>query len=249
MTAKLNQQWRLAARPEGDLKDGDLTWQEEPVPELNDGQFLVRSIYLSIDPTNRMWMSDAKGYLPPVAIGDVMRGGAIGVVEESRHDGFKAGDKVSGMLGWQRYAVSDGNGVSKLPEGMPVPLEAFMAVLNHIGATAYFGLLDIGQPKAGETVVVSTAAGAVGSLVGQIAKIKGCRAIGLTSTDEKCAWVKELGYDGVINYKTEDIPKRLKELCPDGIDVYFDNVGGKILDAALAQLNLRARVPTCGLIS
>lgn len=232
------------------FKDSDFEWAEAPVPELAEGRALVRNIYLSLDPTNRIWASEADGYMPAVKLGDVMRGSCLGVVEESKHRKFKPGDLVQGMLGWQKYAVTEGQGVVALPKGLPFPLESFMAVLNHIGATAYFGLLELGQPKQGETVVVSAAAGAVGSIVGQIAKIKGCRAVGIAGSDEKCSWlVEELGFDRAINRRTEDIGARLKELCPDGVDVYFDNVGGEILDTVLSRMNLHGRIPLCGLIS
>ncbi|WP_428265115.1 NADP-dependent oxidoreductase [Haliangium sp.] len=246
---RINQSWRLARRPVGPLREGDLSWHEEPVGELADGQVLTRVVYLSIDPTNRIWMSDMPQYMEPVQIGDVMRGMAVGVVEESKNPLFQAGDLVNGVLGWQRYAVSDGSDLTKLPP-VPVPFESFMTVLNHIGATAYFGLLEIGKPKAGETVVVSAAAGAVGSLVGQIAKIQGCRVVGIAGSEDKCRWITdELGFDAAIDYKREDVPTALDQHCPDGIDVYFDNVGGAILDAVLPRLNLFARVPLCGLIS
>lgn len=249
MTAKTNQQWRLASIPQGDIKSSDFEWREEPVPELQDGQFLARTIYLSIDPANRIWISGRRSYIDPVKVGDLMLGGTLSVVEESRHPDFAVGDLVSAAFGWQRYAISDGAGAMKLPT-LPVPLTTYMSVLNHIGATAYFGLVEIGQPKSGETVVVSGAAGAVGSLVGQIAKIHGCRVVGTAGSDEKCRWLTdELGFDGAINYKTEDVNARLQELCPDGIDVYFDNVGGEILDIVLTQINERARIPLCGLIS
>ena len=183
-----NRQWLIAARPEGLVKDSDFLWRETPVADLAEGQFLVRTIYLSLDPANRVWMNEAESYLPALGIGEVMRGGGIGVVEESRHAGFEKGDLVQGLFGWQEYSVSSGAGVNKLPKGLPVSLTAFLGLLGHIGLTAYFGLLDIGKPKAGETLVVSTAAGAVGSLVGQIGKIQGCRVIGIAGSDEKCSW-------------------------------------------------------------
>jgi NADPH-dependent curcumin reductase CurA len=247
---KTNHQWLIAARPEGLVKDSDFRWNEAPVPALEDGQVLVRSVYLSLDPTNRVWMNDTDSYLPALKLGDVMRGIGIGAVEESRHADFAAGDLVQGMLGWQQYDVLPGPALSKLPKGLPVPTTAFFGLLGHIGLTAYFGLLDICHPKPGETLVVSTAAGAVGSLVGQIGKIKGLRVVGLTGSDDKCRWIKdELGYDAAINYKTENVREALMRACPEGIDIYFDNVGGKILETVLDLINLRARISVCGMIS
>lgn len=246
----MNQQWLIAARPHGLVKESDFRLNEVGVAEPADGQILVRTVYLSLDPTNRVWMNEADSYLPALKLGDVMRGGGIGVVEESRHPGFDKGDIVQGLLGWQRYSISDGAGLAKLPKGLPVPMTAFFGLLGHIGLTAYFGLLDITQPKSGETLVVSTAAGAVGSLVGQIGKIKGCRVVGLTGSDEKCRWIKdELGFDAAINYKTENVYESLKRHCPQGIDIYFDNVGGAILEAVLNLINLKARISVCGMIS
>jgi NADPH-dependent curcumin reductase CurA len=244
-----NHQWLIAARPDGLVKESDFMWQESPTPSPGEGEVLVRSVYLSLDPTNRVWMNQAESYLPALAIGDLMRGVAIGVVEESKDSGFATGDLVQGLLGWQQYSVSPGATLNKLPKGLPVPMTAFFGLLGHIGLTAYFGLLDICQPKAGETLVVSTAAGAVGSLVGQIGKIKGCHVVGLTGSDEKCAWLKELGFDAAINYKTENVAESLQRHCPQGIDVYFDNVGGDILEAVLNLINLRARISVCGMIS
>ncbi|MGD9329291.1 MAG: NADP-dependent oxidoreductase, partial [Cyclobacteriaceae bacterium] len=192
----------------------------------------------------------AESYLPAVQIGEVMRGIAIGIVEDSRNPDFAVNDIVQGMLGWQEYLISDGTGLTVLPKGLPVPVTAHFGLFGHIGLSAYFGLLDIGKPKAGETLVVSAAAGAVGSLVGQIGKIIGCRVVGIAGTDEKCKWLTdELGFDAAINYKKESVFRRLKEHCPDGIDVYFDNVGGNILDTVLALINIHARIVTCGLIS
>ena len=244
-----NHQWLIADRPNGLVKESDFRWHESTVPSPGEGEVLVRSVYLSLDPTNRVWMNEAESYLPALAIGDVMRGGVIGVVEESRHSSFAKCDLVQGLLGWQQYSVSPGAALNKLPKGLPIPMTAFLGLLGHIGLTAYFGLLDICQPKAGETLVVSTAAGAVGSLVGQIGKIKGCRVVGLTGSDEKCAWLKELGYDAVINYKTENVMESLQRQCPKGIDIYFDNVGGDILEAVLNLISLRARISVCGMIS
>jgi NADPH-dependent curcumin reductase CurA len=220
------------------------------VPPLEEGQVLVRNLYLSVDPTNRAWVNDVDSYLPPVGIGEVMRGIAIGRVEQSRNSAFKEGSIVQGMLGWQEYALGNGEGLSLLPDNPSIPLTAYFGLFGHIGMTAYFGLLDIGKPQAGETLVVSAAAGATGSLVGQIGKIKGCRVVGIAGTDEKCRWItEELGFDAAINYKNESVSEGLKQHCPDGIDVYFENVGGKILDAVLAEINLRARIVLCGLIS
>ncbi|MDX2040205.1 MAG: NADP-dependent oxidoreductase [Acidobacteriota bacterium] len=249
MANRINHQWRLAARPEGLIKESDFTWTEEVVPELQDGQILVRNLYLSLDPTMRGWAS-RDTYLPAVPIGGVMRGGTIGVVEESRNANFKVGDHVSGLLGWQEYAITDGKGVNALPNLPGIPLTAHFGLFGHIGMTAYFGLLDIGHPKPGETLVVSAAAGAVGSLVGQIGKIKGCRVVGIAGADDKCKWlVDELGFDAAINYKTENVAAALKKHCPNGIDIDFENVGGEIMDAVLAQINFRARIALCGLIS
>lgn len=250
MTDRMNRQWRLAARPVGNFKDSDFRWTTEVVPELNDGELLVHNKYLSLDPTNRGWANETDTYLPAVRLGDVMRGGAIGEVEESRNPDYKPGDYVSGLFGWQEYAITNGAGLSKLPNMPGVPLTAYLGLFGHIGLTAYYGLLDVGQPKAEETLVVSAAAGAVGSLVGQIGKIVGCRVVGITGSDEKCRWLTEdLGFDETINYKKEKVSAGLKRTCPNGIDVDFENVGGEILDAILAQINIGARISLCGMIS
>ncbi|HKP84455.1 MAG TPA: NADP-dependent oxidoreductase [Blastocatellia bacterium] len=250
MSAKANRQWRLAARPVGMIKETDFQLTESPMPSPGDGEFLVRNIYLSLDPTNRGWVNNVDTYLPAVGIGDVMRGGSIGVVEQSRNARFPEGTIVSGLFGWQNYAVSDGQGVTALPRLPFVPLTAFLGLFGHIGLTAYYGLLDVGKPKAGETLVVSAAAGAVGSLVGQIGKIVGCRVVGIAGGEEKCRWItEELGFDAAIDYKAEPVLEGLKRHCPDGIDVDFENVGGEILDAVLSLINLKARISLCGLIS
>ena len=250
MKAKVNRQWRLAARPVGLIKESDFEWHEEPIPTLGEGKILIRNIYLSLDPANRGWVSDVKSYVPPVAIGEVMRGITIGVVEQSHQADFQAGDIVQGILGWQDYAITDGVGLTQLPKDPSLPLTVHLALFGIIGPTAYFGLLDIGKPEAGETLVVSAAAGAVGSLVGQIGKIKGCRVVGVAGSDEKCSWITEaLGFDAAINYKTEPVHQRLQKHCPDGIDVYFDCVGGEILDAVLDLINVSARIVICGMIS
>ena len=249
MTQPLNHQWRLVSRPAGSLQPSDFQWASSPLPDLGEGQLLIRVLHLSLDPTNRMWAA-ADTYLPAVPLGEVMRGVAIGVVHQSRHPGFPEGAHVQGLLGWQEYALSNGAGLTLLPEIPGLPLTAHFGLLGHIGMTAYFGLLDIGRPIAGETLVVSAAAGAVGSLVGQIGKIKGCHVVGIAGSDDKCQWItQELGFDAAINYKTEDVPARLRAHCPSGIDIDFENVGGSILEAILAQINLRARIVLCGLIA
>jgi hypothetical protein len=251
MSDTVNRQWRLKTRPSGDIDDDNLELVEAPMPVPGDGEVLVRTIYLSLDPTNRIWMSDMDQYMPPVEIGDVMRGGTIGQVINSTHPDFAAGDLVQGFWGWQEYAVLGPQGLrARLNKDDATPLTAYMGLLGAIGCTAYFGLLDVGQAKPGETVVVSAAAGAVGSVVGQIAKIKGCRVVGIAGSDDKCRWITEdLGFDAAINYKTENVLEALRGHCPDGIDVDFENVGGEILDAVLTLVNQNARIALCGLIS
>jgi hypothetical protein len=248
---ELNRQWRLAERPSGIVEDRCFRWGQEPVPTLSaDGEVLVRTLMLSMDPTQRGWIA-RDTYLPAVKIGEVMRGGAVGRVVQSRSADYAVGDLVMGMFGWQDYAVVKTGGPvppTKVPAG--VPLELAMSTLGLTGITAYFGLLEIGKPRAGETVVVSGAAGATGSVAGQIARIQGCRVVGIAGGKDKCDWlVKEARFDAAIDYKTEDVAARLRDLCPKGIDVYFDNVGGDILDAALANLALRGRVVLCGAIA
>jgi len=248
MSGALNHQVRLAARPVGLPKRSDWQFTETPVPEPRDGEVLAKVLYLSLDPAMRGWMNEGKSYIPPVAIDAVMRAGAAGRVVASKNSGFKEGDEVAGNFGVQQYAISDGKGVRKVDTKF-APLERYLGALGMPGMTAYFGLLDIGKPKPGETVVVSGAAGAVGAVVGQIAKIKGCRVVGIAGGADKCAYIKELGFDATIDYKAEDVKVGLKNHCPDGIHVYFDNVGGDILDAALARLAMRARIVICGAIS
>jgi NADPH-dependent curcumin reductase len=245
----VNHQVRLAARPVGLPTDSDWDHTEEPVAEPGDGEVLVKVLYLSLDPAMRGWMSDARSYLPPVGIGEVMRAGGAGQVVASRHPGLAEGDFVTGITGVQEYAVAHGGGLIKLDTSL-APLPVYLGALGMPGLTAYFGLLDIGRAQEGDTVVVSGAAGAVGSVVGQIAKLKGCRAVGIAGGEEKCRHVVEdLGFDAAIDYKAGDVSKPLRQSCPDGVDVYFDNVGGEILDAALAQLRRHARVVLCGAIS
>ncbi len=246
-----NRIWVLRQRPVGDVSEGDLELVEQPLGPLGEGQVRARTVYLSLDPTNRIWMSDMDAYMPPVGIGEPMRGGSIAMVTESRHDGFAPGDIVNtGLAHWADYNTLPGEALNKLPQLPGVPLTAYMGPLGATGMTAYFGLMDIGQPKPGETVVVSAAAGAVGSMVGQIAKIQGCRAVGIAGSDEKCRWLTEkAGFDGAINYKSEDVGAALDRHCPDGIDINFENVGGSIMDEVVARLNDFSRMPLCGLIS
>jgi len=255
MEQTINRQWRLVNHPRGLIKESDFSWHEEEIPLLKDGEVLVRNIYLSLDPANRGWINPANAphYVKPVSIGDVMRGICIGVIEESNITQFEKGEIVTGLFGWQDYFISDGKNLTSLslfPRPEDASLSIYLNVFGMIGLTAYFGLLDIGKPKEGETLVVSAAAGAVGSLVGQIGKLKGCRVIGIAGTAEKCNWMtKELGFDAAINYKIDSIRKRIKELCPNGVDIYFDNVGGEILDIVLGVINLNARIVICGMIS
>jgi NADPH-dependent curcumin reductase CurA len=250
MTTKQNRRWLLKSRPQGMVDASNFTWAEEPVPPPADGEVLVKNLMLSVDPTQRGWMA-RDTYLPAVAIGEVMRSVGLGRVEESKRDGFAVGDLVVGLVGWQDYALMGSKGaagLTKVPAGVPIPLA--MSALGLTGITAYFGLLEVGRPAAGETVVVSGAAGATGSAVGQIARIKGCRAIGIAGGKDKCAWLLEQArFEAAIDYKNENVGARLKELCPKGIDVYFDNVGVPMLDDALANLAMRGRIVLCGAIA
>ncbi len=246
---ELNAQWRLAARPVGLPKPSDWEYVEEPVAEPADGQFLVALEYLSLDPAMRGWMNEGRSYVPPVGIGEVMRAGGLGRVVQSSHPDYAVGDHVSGLFGVQRYAISDGTAVTRVDTTL-APAPVHLGVLGMTGLTAYFGLLDLGRPEPGQTVVVSGAAGAVGSVAGQIARIKGCRAIGIAGGPEKCEWLtEELGFDGAVDYKRGDLRAQLREHTPDGVDVYFDNVGGEILDEVLRRLARGARVVICGAIS
>lgn len=246
----VNHQFRLATRPEGMVRREDFDYVEEPVPELQDGQVLVKILYVSLDPAMRGWMNEGRSYVPPVALGEVMRAATAGRVVESKSTKLAAGDYVSGWLGVQEYAVCDESAVFEVNTDA-VPLPTYIGALGMPGMTAYFGLLEVGAPKEGETVVVSGAAGAVGSVVGQIAKLKGCRVVGIAGGPDKCKWiVDELGFDAAIDYKGgRDLNEALREQCPEGVDVYFDNVGGPILDAVLARLARGARVVICGAIS
>jgi NADPH-dependent curcumin reductase CurA len=245
----INHQFRLAARPVGLPKRSDWNYTEEPVREPGEGELLVKVLYISLDPAMRGWMNEGRSYIAPVGIGDVMRAGAVGRVIASKNASFAVGEHVVGSFGVQEYAISDGKGLTKVDPRL-VPLPVYIAALGMAGLTAYFGLLDVGQAKAEETVVVSGAAGAVGMVVGQIAKIKGCRAIGIAGGPQKCQFItKELGFDAAIDYKNEDVREALKKHCPKGVDVYFDNVGGDILDTVLTQIARHARIVLCGAIS
>ena len=245
-----NHQFLLALRPVGAIQRSDFEYAAAPVRTPAEGEVLIKLEYISLDPAMRGWMNASEdSYMPPVAIGEVMRAIAVGQVVESRHAGFAAGDYVTGLLGVQEYAISTGQGLTKVdPKLAPLPL--YLGALGMPGLTAYFGLLDVGQPKAGETVVVSGAAGAVGAVVGQIAKIKGARVVGIAGGADKCRYlVEQLGFDAAIDYKNEDVAEALRRHCPQGVDVYFDNVGGQILDAVLNRLALHARIVICGAIS
>lgn len=249
MTQLINKQFRLAARPIGRPKKTDWEYREDAVPDLQDGELLVQTKFISLDPAMRGWMNDARSYIAPVEIGAVMRAGAVGEVIASRHQKFSEGMHVVGSLGVQSHAVSDGSGLMAVDPKL-APLSLYLGALGMPGMTAYFGLLDVGQPKDGETVVVSGAAGAVGSVVGQIARIKGCKVVGIAGGPEKCNMLTEtLRFDAAIDYKSDDLRKGLKAACPNGIDVYFDNVGGDILDTVLTRINRGARIPICGAIS
>ncbi|WP_337041675.1 NADP-dependent oxidoreductase [Emticicia sp. 17c] len=244
-----NTRINLLARPIGNPAPECWEIEEVDIPEIEENQVLIQTQYLSIDPAMRGWMNEGKSYIRPVRIGEVMRALGAGIVVESKHPDFKAGDSVTATTGVQEYAVLNGKDVIKVDPAF-VPLPVYLGTLGMSGLTAYFGLLETGQPKAGETVVVSGAAGAVGSVVGQIAKIKGCRVVGIAGGEEKCKYaVEELGFDACVDYKTGDLRKNLKEACPDGVDVYFDNVGGEILDTVLTLINLKARIVICGAIS
>ncbi|CAG4908157.1 unnamed protein product [Acidocella sp. C78] len=249
MSQPESRQFRLIRRPVGLPKRDDFEYRVEPARKPDEGEIMVGVEYISLDPAMRGWMNEGKSYIKPVGLGEVMRAGAVGTIIESRAAGFAAGDVVTGPFGVQSVATIAAKDCLKVdPTLAPKPL--FISTLGMPGMTAYFGLLAVGEPKAGETVVVSAAAGAVGALVGQIAKIQGCRVVGIAGREDKCRYiVDELGFDAAIDYKSESVPERLRETCPDGIDVYFDNVGGQILDDCLARINLRARIVICGAIS
>jgi NADPH-dependent curcumin reductase CurA len=249
MVSVKNRRILLVNRPAGEPQESDFSLVEGPVPEPGTGQFLARTIYLSLDPYMRGRMRTGASYTQPAELNQVMVGGTVSQVIRSNHPGFAKDDFVLGFNGWQEYALSGGQSVRKIDPGMG-PLSNFLGVLGMPGMTAYVALLDIGRPRPRETVVVSAASGAVGSVVGQIAKIKGCRAVGIAGSDEKCAYVvKELGFDACLNRHTENLKEALARTCPSGIDVYYDNVAGPVLEAVLRHINLGARIPLVGLIS
>jgi NADPH-dependent curcumin reductase CurA len=244
----VNRQWVLAKRPHGMIQESDFSLREGKLPELLDGHALVRVLWLSFDPTQRGWMEDRPSYLPPVQIGEPMRAGAVGQVIESKAPNLKPGELVQGLFGWQDYVVAPGAMLAKLPAG--IQPTHILGVLGVTGLTAYFGMLDIGKPKAGETVVVSGAAGATGSVAGQIAKIHGARVVGIAGGAEKCRWLTASAhFDAAVDYKAGSVSERLGALCPKGIDVLFENVGGAVFEASLDHLALRARIALCGGIS
>lgn len=245
----MNKQLILSKRPIGMPAADTWTLETNPIPEAKDGEILIKTHYVSLDPAMRGWMNDAKSYIPPVQIGEVMRAGNIGEVVQSNHPNFEVGDIVTGWGGVQQYVATDGKGFYKVDTSL-APMPTYIGTLGMPGMTAYFGILEVGKIKEGDTVLISGAAGAVGGIAGQIAKIKGCRVIGIAGGPEKCRHlVEDLGFDGAIDYKNDNIYAGIKEHCPKGIDVYFDNVGGEILDAALARLRMHARIVICGAIS
>jgi len=245
----MNKQLILTKRPVG-LPDKD-TWtlREEAIPTIKEGEVLIRQDYISLDPAMRGWMNEGKSYIPPVGIGEVMRSGSVGEVIESQHPDYQVGDYMTGWGGVQQYIATNGENWYKVDPSI-APLTTFMGTLGMPGMTAYFGILEVGKIKEGDIVLVSGAAGAVGSVVGQIAKIKGCHVVGIAGGPEKCKYiVEELGFDAAIDYKNEDLKSAVRKACPKGIDVYFDNVGGEMLDVALACLRMHARIAICGAIS
>ncbi len=245
-----NRVCKLVKRPPPGLVKPDIfAIEDAPLKDPGPGEFRVKIGFISLDPAMRGWINEGKSYVPPVGLGEVMRSYSVGVIDASNHPGFQVGEAVQGLLGVQQYALSNGERVGRV-DLSKAPMERWVGGLGMPGWTAYFGLLEIGQPKAGETVLVSAASGAVGSIVGQIAKLKGCHVVGLAGGPDKCAYVKnDLGFDACIDYKAGNLAANLKAACPKGIDVYFENVGGEILDTVLLQMNVFGRIPVCGLIS
>jgi len=252
MTAFKTRDWILKRRPQGMFDPSqDVEFQERTLSDPPEGMIIIRNAYISLDPAIRDWMSDTKSYLPPIPLDGPVWSSSVGEVVASNSSVYKVGDMVWGMGSWSDYSMSPDFYVFPVDASLGLPLQNFLSIVGAVGMTAYYGLLRIGQPKPGETVLVSAAAGAVGSVVGQIAKIKGCRVVGLAGSDEKCAWLTdELGFDASINYKTAgNLETAIANACPDGVDIYFENVGGEILDAALMNINKHARIPFCGRIS
>lgn len=249
----VNRQWKLTARPTSLVTPDVLQLSESPIPAVGEGQALLRIKYLSIDPTMRIWMADVPQYMPPVQLGEVMRAFGFGEIVETRHPNYKKGDKVTGLTGLQEYTLITGKETRSFQKVPSIPFLSdtnFLGTLGINGLTAYFGLLEVGKPQPGETLVVSAAAGATGSIVGQIGKIQGCRVVGIAGSDEKCKWIKDdLGFDAAINYKHPDWKAQLVAATPSGIDIDFENVGGEIMQAVLDRMNLHGRVVLCGLIS
>ncbi len=250
MQAMTNRQWLLVSRPEEMLSEQNFQWKEVPVPLPKPGEFLIRNLWLSFDPAQLGWMK-TDSYIPKVPLGEPMRAMGVGQVIDSRNPDFKAGEMVSGSFGWQDYVLTNGNRPTQVQKVPPrVPPSLALSLFGITGMSAYFGVTEIGRVQAGETFVVSSAAGAVGSIAGQIAKIRGARVVGIAGGPAKCDWLRrEAGFDEAIDYRSEKVGPRLSELCPDGIDVYFDNVGGEILDEVLARINLHARIVMCGQIT
>ncbi len=250
MSDGVNRQFLLAARPHGLVKESDFEYREGPVPTPDEGEVLIKTSHISLDPSMRGQMENRADYVAPLELGDVMRAGGVGTIVASNHADYPQGAQVTGSFGMQDYVVSDGKSLPFRVFADDVDPTVALGILGGTGMTAYFGLLDIGEPKSGDVVVISGAAGATGSVAGQIAKIKGCTVFGLAGSAEKCAWLTDaLGFDGAINYKTQDVAAELDRLCPDGINIYFDNVGGEILDICLARIAMNARIVICGGIS
>lgn len=245
----MNKQLLFIKRPVGEVDSDTWSLETNPIPEIKEGQILIKQHYISLDPAMRGWMNNSKSYIEPMAIGSVMRAGSVGEVIASKNPRFKVGDYLAGTGGVQQYTATDGKGYYPVDPKM-APLPTYIGTLGMPGMTAYFGITEVGKIKEGDTLLVSGAAGAVGSIVGQVAKIKGCKVVGIAGGAKKCAYVvDELGFDACIDYKNENIASRFKEECPKGIDVYFDNVGGEILDIALSRLRMHARIVICGAIS
>ena len=245
-----NRKWILKERPSGLVKDSDFELVSEVLPKINEGEILLENLYLSFDPTQRSWLNDVPGYLPPIQIGEVIRSGGIGRVIDSNNPEYKTGDLTFGLIGWQTHCLRKPNVDDRfrvVPDLLPIP--TMLNVMGSTGITAYYGLIELGKPKSGETVLVSGAAGATGSVVVQIAKLKGCHVIGIAGGKEKCDWLKDIGVDDVIDYKNSDVHKELPKVVENGVDIYFDNVGGKILETVLELININARVLLCGGIS